>query len=78
MPRELDVLTSAGIVFIVIGILFILIPLVARYIPSKDIVERVPWIILYVYRQDGFTFITSPILILISLVYLLYILLRWM
>ncbi|MEN3058685.1 MAG: hypothetical protein ABC579_05340 [Candidatus Methanosuratincola petrocarbonis] len=37
--------------------------------------ERIPWIILYVYRSDGFVFVTSPILIIISVLsFLLYVL----
>jgi len=37
-------------------------------IPS---LEKVPWIILWVYRRDGFFFATSPLLIIISAVSLL-------
>jgi hypothetical protein len=69
-------LTSIGIAFIIIGVALIMIPLIVRIIPSISI-ERIPWIILWVYRKDGFTFATSPILIIIGLLYLIWIKLKW-
>jgi hypothetical protein len=39
-------------------------------------VERLPWYIVYVYRSDGFMFATSPLLILLSLLSLLWSYLR--
>jgi len=56
--------TIVGILFIVLGIIFVALPYLGRYLD----LERIPWIILWVYRTDGFTFATSPILIIISLV----------
>ena len=56
--------TALGWVLIVLGILFVAMPYVARFVPS---VERLPWYILWVYRRDGFYFATSPLLILLSL-----------
>ena len=49
------------------------IPFLARLIPSD---LKIPSFLLYVYRGDNFYFVTSPLLILISLVYLLLFLLR--
>jgi len=50
---------------ILLGMLFVLIPLLARYAPE---IEKLPPILLYVYRRDNFYFATSPILIIISIV----------
>jgi len=69
-------LTSMGIAFIIIGVALIMIPLIVKIIPSISI-EKIPWIILWVYRKDGFTFATSPILIIIGLIYLIWIKLKW-
>jgi hypothetical protein len=56
-------LTLLG-VLISVGIVLVALPLIAKYIPN---VEEIPWIILWVYRKDGFVFATSPILIIISI-----------
>ena len=64
-----------GIILIVLGVLFFIAPLLLDKLPS---LEKIPWIILYVYRTDGFIFATSPILIIVSLVSLLLWLLRWL
>jgi hypothetical protein len=34
--------------------------------------KSVPWIVFYVFRRDGFVFVTSPILIIISILSLLW------
>ncbi len=65
---EFTPFTSMGWILIVLGALLVAIPYLTRVIPD---LERVPWIILYVYRRDGFYFATSPILIIISLLSLL-------
>jgi hypothetical protein len=49
----------------VLGALLFVAPLILEKMPS---LESVPWIILYVYRSDGFVFVTSPILIIISII----------
>jgi len=61
--------TSMGWVLILVGILFVALPYISRVIPGS---ERVPWLILYVYRRDGFYFATSPLLILISIISILF------
>lgn len=55
--------------FLVLGALLFLMPFILERLPSLD---KVPWIILYVYRRDGFVFVTSPILIIISVISLLW------
>jgi len=60
--------TFLGIFFILIGIALVLIPLLAKYIPEVDL-AKIPWFLLYVYRSDGFVFVTSPLLIVIGIVF---------
>jgi len=60
-------LTLLGAILIAVGIVLVALPLVAKYIPN---VEEIPWIILWVYRKDSFVFATSPILIIISVLFL--------
>ncbi len=61
-------LTLVGILLIASGLILVLLPLIARYLPS---LERLPWIIVWVYRSNGFYFATSPLLIIISFISLL-------
>ncbi len=63
-----------GFVFVLIGIAFFLIPLLARSGALSGL--KIPWIILYVYHSDGFYFATSPLLVIISLASLLLAFLR--
>ncbi|MCL4437137.1 MAG: hypothetical protein M1503_04720 [Thaumarchaeota archaeon] len=72
MAQEGGVFTALGIMLILLGIILVMLPLLARSLNMQNILGRVPWIILYVYRQDGFVFMTSPILIIISLAFLIY------
>lgn len=60
---ELIFYQTLGILFLVLGLLFLVAPILLRNVPY---LENVPWYILYVYRRDDFVFITSPILIIIS------------
>ena len=55
--------TALGWFLIVLGLLFVALPYIVRMVPS---VEKLPWFILWVYRRDGFYFATSPLLILLS------------
>ena len=57
-----------GVVLIVLGFLVFAAPFLLDEVPS---LEKIPWIILYVYRSDGFTFITLPILIIVSILFFL-------
>ncbi len=65
--------TILGLILMLLGAIFLLLPLILRYIPQ---IERVPSIIVYIYRRGNFVFVTSPILIIISLISLLYYLIR--
>ena len=57
--------TVLGLLLIVCGFILVALPLIARNLPSM---ERLPWILIWVYRRDGFYFVTSPLLIIISIV----------
>ncbi len=65
--------TWLGAIMILLGVLFVAIPYLIRYAPE---IEKLPPILLYVYRRDGFYFATSPILIIVSIVWMLVSLLR--
>ena len=60
--------TILGLLLIVFGLLLVLLPFLARYLPSLD---QVPWFLIWVYRRDGFYFATSPLLLLLSLLSLI-------
>jgi hypothetical protein len=57
-----------GFLLILSGVVLVALPLVARNLPS---IEKLPWMLVGVYRGDSFYFITSPLLIIISLISLL-------
>ena len=65
--------TSIGWLLIIIGIVFVSLPYLARVFPAID---KLPWFIWWSYRSDGFYFGTSPLLILISIASLLWNLLK--
>jgi len=60
--------TTLGLILIVSGLLLVLLPILARYLPSLD---QVPWLLIWVYRRDSFIFVTSPLLIILSLLSLI-------
>ena len=64
-----------GVTLILMGVALLIVPIIAKIIPTVDL-EKIPWPILYVYRNDGFVFITSPLLIIIGVAYFLLALLR--
>lgn len=57
--------TALGLILILSGLILVALPFIARHLPS---LEKMPWIIIWVYRKDGFYFVTSPLLIILSLV----------
>jgi drug/metabolite transporter (DMT)-like permease len=59
---EANPLTLLGILLILLGVVFVALPYLSHVVD----VEKIPWVILYVYRRDGFTFATSPILLFLS------------
>jgi hypothetical protein len=65
-------LTWLGLALILIGLALVLAPLAAKYFD----ISRVPAWLLYIYRSDGFYFVTSPVLLLLSLLFFALYLLR--
>ena len=65
--------TFLGLLLIMLGVIFIAMPFIARLVPA---IEKLPPILLWVYRSDGFYFATSPILIIISIISVLLYLLK--
>lgn len=60
-----------GITLVLMGFALILVPIIVKVFPSVNL-EKIPWILLYVYRKNGFFFATSPILIIIGIAYFLW------
>lgn len=66
-------LTWLGIALILVGAALVLLPILGKYI---DLSQVPPWLI-YVYRSDGFYFVTSPLLLALSAISLItYFLMR--
>jgi ribose/xylose/arabinose/galactoside ABC-type transport system permease subunit len=65
-------LTWLGIFLILLGVALVILQAVGRYI---DLSKVPPWLI-YIYHSDGFYFVTSPLLILLSAVALIFFLLK--
>ena len=65
MSDRYHMFTWVGLILIVGGILFVLIPHLVRYVPA---IEKFPPILVYIYRRDSFFVATSPILIIISVI----------
>ena len=57
--------TVIGVVLITLGMIALLLPFILE--SSGKILETIPPIVLWVYRKDNFTFVTSPILIIVSI-----------
>lgn len=74
MEFELAPLQFLGILLLILGAILFVLPMLLDRLPS---LEKIPWILLYVYKSDGFVFVTSPILIIISLISFLLYLLRY-
>lgn len=60
-------LTWLGIALILIGVALVLLPVLGRYMN----LSQVPSWLVYVYHSDGFYFVTSPLLIVLSVAALL-------
>ena len=76
MPSELFWLfILIGLLLIVLGEIIIILPFLFD-LQSTLKIEEIPWLLIYVYHSDGFVFITSPILIIISVILLLLALLK--
>lgn len=57
---------AIGILLLLLGVAFILVPLVGKSLAPSGV--RIPWFILYVYNKGGFYFVTSPFLIVASII----------
>lgn len=62
---EYPAYTAIGLLFIVLGIIALLVPYILE--SGGKVFEAISPLILYVYRRDGFAFVTSPILIIVSI-----------
>jgi hypothetical protein len=60
----MDPITWVGVILIIIGVVIVLLPILGRYVD----LSRIPWWLIYIYKSDGFYFITSPLLIVIFVV----------
>ena len=60
-------LTWLGIALILVGAALVLLPILGKYID----LSRIPSWLIYIYRSDGFYFITSPILLALSAIALI-------
>ena len=60
--------TVMGLILILSGIILVILPFIARHLPN---LEKLPWILIWVYRKNGFYFVTSPLLIILSIISIL-------
>jgi len=60
-----------GLSLIILGEVIILLPFLFDLPSMLKKLEELPQILIYVYRCDGFIFVTTPILIIISVILLL-------
>jgi hypothetical protein len=61
-----------GISFILLGIALVLLPLLSKLPDVLEMMQNLPTILIYVYHHNGFYFVTSPILIIISVILFLW------
>jgi hypothetical protein len=64
--------TWLGVFLILLGVALVLIPVLGQYVD----LSKVPSWLIYVYRSNGFYFVTSPLLILLSVISLIVFILR--
>ena len=77
MPSELFWLfILIGLLLIVLGEIIIILRFLFDLPSMLKKLEEIPWFLIYVYHSDGFVFITSPILIIISVILFLLALLK--
>ena len=69
MQMMIHSLQLLGILCMILGVLLFIAPILLEQLPS---LRNLPWILLYIYRRDGFVFVTSPLLLIISVVSLLW------
>jgi len=56
-------LTWLGVALILIGVALVLLPILGKYID----LSQVPSWLIYTYHSNGFYFVTSPLLLVLSL-----------
>lgn len=56
-------LTWLGVALIFIGVALVLFPILGKYID----LSQVPSWLIYIYHNNGFYFVTSPLLLMLSL-----------
>jgi len=56
-------LTWLGVALILIGVALVLLPILGKYID----LSQVPSWLIYIYHSNGFYFVTSPLLLVLSL-----------
>ena len=61
-------LSVMGLILILSGVILVMLPFIARHLPN---LEKLPWILIWVYRKNGFYFVTSPLLIILSIISIL-------
>ena len=59
-------ISNLGYLFLLIGLLLVLLPEIAKRF-NLFMPENIPWLIIYAYKSNNFTFITSPLLVILSL-----------
>ena len=64
-------LTWLGLFLILLGVALVVIPVLERYVD----LSKIPGWLVYTYKSNGFYLVTSPILILLSIISLLVFLL---
>lgn len=62
------IFTVIGIILILLGAIFVLFPVIEQHVG----LEEIPSWLIYVYQGNGFYFATSPILIVISALFLIF------
>ncbi|KXB02025.1 hypothetical protein AKJ44_01620 [candidate division MSBL1 archaeon SCGC-AAA261F17] len=67
-----DTMIWLGVILILLGVTLILIPTLGKFIQ----LEKIPDWLIYVYESDGFYFVTSPILLLITILTVIMFFLR--
>jgi len=55
-----------------VGLVLLLFPLIPKLTPILDRLERLPPILIYVYESNDFYFVTSPLLIVVALAFLIW------
>ncbi|KUO41727.1 MAG: hypothetical protein AVW05_00795 [Hadesarchaea archaeon DG-33] len=66
-------LTWLGVALILIGVALVLLPILGKYID----LSQVPSWLIYIYHSNGFYFVTSPLLLVLSIVaFIAYFLMR--